>query len=237
MRQEGIARLSSLDISRSRSDFLVMHFLIRDLRKAINGFASGKLLDIGCGNKPYESLFSNIESYTGSDVVQSDRGKVDVICEATNLPFGDEEFDTVFSTQVMEHVSDPFKMMEESWRVLRPGGHFILSVPFSWELHEEPYDFFRYSKYGLQVNLEKKGFEVVYIVPNGGKWAAIVQLNLNIIYSTFKRRGIISKLLKGIFINLRFTRLINHLALWMDNRYPDDLLTLNYVVVARKEAV
>lgn len=235
MRQDGLQRLSSVYIGRNRQDFIVMHFLLRDLTSAISKYATGALLDVGCGNKPYESIFEKkLVSYIGCDVVQSDLNKVDVICEATQLSFEDSKFDTVFSTQVIEHVADPFKMSAEMHRVLKPGGYLIVSAPFSWELHEEPYDFFRYSKYGLKTMFEKAGFEVVEIKPNGGKWAAIIQLNLNMVYSTFKRKSVLTKILKGIFINCRLTSLVNRFAVWVDKKYYSDLLTLNYVVVCRK---
>lgn len=236
MRQQGIARLSDLKIRKSARDFLVMHYLIRDLQQSIPQYAKGAVLDIGCGNKPYEEMFAGkINSYTGCDVVQSDKNKVDVICPATDLKFPNEKFDTVFTTQVIEHVDDPAKMLGEANRVLNMGGHLILSAPFCWELHEEPYDFYRYSKYGLKAMLEKAGFEVLDIKPNGGKWAAVVQLQINIIYSGFTSKRLSSKFSKFLFTKFGFTSLFNRIGLWLDGRSQDDLLTLNYVVVARKK--
>ena len=237
MRQADIQRLSQLSISRNSRDFLVMRYLIDELRLTIPQFSKGDVLDIGCGNKPYESLFTEVAtSYVGCDIVQSDLHKVDIICPATHLDFNDERFDTVFSTQVIEHVDDPFQMLKESFRVLKKGGYLILSAPFTWELHEEPHDYYRYTKYGLKAMLEKEGFELVQINPNGGKWAAIFQMNLNMIYSCFKKPTFFRKILKGLFIQLRFTALVNRFALWLDKRYFDSLLTLNYVVVAKKKA-
>jgi 2-polyprenyl-3-methyl-5-hydroxy-6-metoxy-1,4-benzoquinol methylase len=190
MREEGLHRLKELPVGKNRLDFIVMHYLINDLRHAISRYSQGELLDVGCGNKPYEVLFKDkISSYLGCDVVQSDLNKVDVICEATSLTFDNYRFDTVFSTQVIEHVGDPFRMLEEINRVLKKDGILILSAPFCWELHEEPFDFFRYSKYGLKSMIEKNGFEILELKANGGKWAAIIQMNLNILYSSFKRKG------------------------------------------------
>ncbi len=236
MRPEDLQRLSQLNISKNSRDFLVMHYLIEELRLTIPQFSKGVVLDVGCGNKPYEPLFKEAStSYIGCDVVQSDLKKVDVICPATHLSFNDEHFDTVFSTQVIEHVDDPFQMLKECFRVLRSGGCLILSAPFTWELHEEPYDYYRYTKYGLKAMLEKQGFEVVQIHPNGGKWAAAFQINLNMIYSSFNKKSFLRRLLKGLFIQLRFTALVNSFALWLDKRHFDSLLTLNYVVVAKKK--
>ena len=235
MREAGIKRLSTTEISKNSVDFIVLHYLIRDLKLAINSFASGNLLDVGCGNKPYESLFENkLNSYVGCDVIQSSDNKIDVICKATQLDFQDRRFDTVFSTQVMEHVDNSDLMMGECNRVLKPGGFLILSVPFCWELHEEPYDFFRFTKYGLQELCTRNNFEVVEIMSNGGKWAAISQMNLNMIYGTFKNKSVFTKILKGVFINLGLTSLLNKLAIKFDNKFYDPLLTLNYVLVAKK---
>ncbi len=236
MRETELKRLSSTKISKNTVDFIVMHYLIRDIKSSIEKFATGNLLDVGCGNKPYESLFGNkLSSYTGCDVVQSNENKVDVICLATSLDFEESKFDTVFSTQVMEHVDNSDKMMAECNRVLRTGGHLILSVPFCWELHEEPYDFFRFTKYGLTELCKRNNFEVIEIIANGGKWAAIMQMNLNMIYSTFKRKSFGTKLLKGVFINLHLTQFFNWIAIKIDKKYFDSLLTLNYVLIAKKK--
>lgn len=235
MRETGVERLQSIELHLNRQDYIVMRYLIADLKNAIQNYSAGSVLDIGCGNKPYQNLFSNrITSYTGCDVVQSSLNCVDVICPSTALAFNDESFDTVFTTQVIEHVEDPFKMIAEAKRVLKSNGVIILSAPFTWELHEEPYDFYRYTKYGLEHMLKEAGFSVVQIKANGGKWAALVQMNINIIYSSFNQKGIFNKILKGLFINLRFTSLLNRLGRWLDTKYHDELLTLNYVVVARK---
>lgn len=235
MRDEGINRLSSTEVSLNRRDYIVLYFLFQDLKKVIRESAKGQVLDIGCGNKPYESWFEGrVTEYKGCDVVQSNLCKVDVVCEATALDFPNDRFDTVFSTQVIEHVSDPFTMLREAFRVMRPDGVLILSAPFCWELHEEPYDFFRYSKYGLRSMIENAGFQIEVIIPNGGKWAAIGQLWINIIYSTFTSKKWYTKLLKGLFLNLRFTSFLNWFFVKLDKANYSDLLTLNYVVVARK---
>jgi len=87
----------------------------------------------------------------------------------------------------------------------------------------------------LKELFEKSGFEIDYIKPNGGKWAAIYQLRNNMMYLSFRRRKTIwNKLKKILFMELRLTQLRNHFAIWMDKKFFDDVFTLNYIVVAHK---
>jgi SAM-dependent methyltransferase len=236
MRQEKLPRLSDWHVKTKDPHYIHYYFLIRDIKDAINNYAKGGLLDLGCGNKPYESLYNpRTISQTGCDVIQSDKNRVDVICPVTDLKFQNEQFDTILCTQVLEHVFEHDKMMSEIYRVLKPGGQVILTVPFVWELHEEPYDFFRYTKHALKELFEQAGLEIDYIKPNGGKWAAIYQLRNNMMYLSFRRRKTWwNKLKKILFMELRLTQLRNHFAIWMDKNFYDDVFTLNYIVVAHK---
>ena len=236
MRQEKLPRLSNWHVKSKDPHYIHYYFLIRDIKEAVAKYAKGDLLDLGCGNKPYESLYQPLTvSQLGCDVIQSDRNRVDVLCPVTSLKFMDEQFDTVLCTQVLEHVFEHDKMMSEVYRVLKPGGHLILTVPFAWELHEEPYDFFRYTKHALKELFEQSGFHIDYIKPNGGKWAAVYQLRNNIMYLSFRRRKTLwNKLKKILYMELRLTQLRNHFAIWMDKKFYDDIFTLNYIVVAHK---
>lgn len=234
-REENLPRLSDWHVRSKEWNYIHYYFLIRDVKEAIEKFARGQLLDLGCGNKPFETLYAPVSSsQIGCDIIQSDKNKVDVICPVTELAFHNELFDTVLCTQVLEHVFEHDKMMQEVFRVLKPGGTVILTVPFAWELHEEPYDFFRYTKHALKQLFESTGFEINYIKPNGGKWAAIYQLRNNILYSSFKKKTFYNKLKKILFIELRLTQLRNRWAIWFDKKFRDEVFTLNYIVVAHK---
>lgn len=235
-RQENVPRVSDWHIQTKHPHYIHYYFLIRDIKEAIRHFAKGAFLDLGCGNKPYETLYKPVtSSQIGCDIIQSNKNCVDVICPVTALDFAANQFDSILCTQVLEHVFEHDKMMQEVNRVLKPGGTVILTVPFAWELHEEPYDFFRYTKHALKELFERNGFEIEYIKPNGGKWAAIYQLRNNMMYHSFlKRRTFYNKLKKFLFMELRLTQLRNHFAIWLDKKFYDDIFTLNYIVVARK---
>jgi len=237
-RLENVPRLNDWSVSSKHPHYIHYYFLIRDIREAINKYARGNFLDLGCGNKPYESMYNLVtETQTGCDIMQSDKNRVDVICPATDLKYGNDSFDAVLCTQVMEHIYDHQAMMNEIYRVIKPGCHIILTVPYAWELHEEPYDFFRFTKHALKELFEKTGFTIDYIKPNGGKWAAIYQLRNNMLYHSFhQKKSFANKLKKWLFVELRLTQLRNFFAIWLDKKYKDEIFTLNYIVVAHKPA-
>jgi ubiquinone/menaquinone biosynthesis C-methylase UbiE len=234
-RETGLERLTAEGISLKNQHYIGTSFIRDDIEFAAQKFATGVLLDIGCGNKPYQNIFQNkVTKYVGCDIAQSSLNIVDNICPADNLVYDDNFFDTVFSTQVLEHVGNFNGMISEAYRVLKPGGYGIFTAPFCWELHEEPYDFFRYSKYGFTYSFEQKGFEVIEVKSNGGKWAAIFQLFLNVLFSTRRFNTLRSRIIKLLFIHLRMIYLYNRFAVWLDKRFPDDILTLNYLTIVRK---
>lgn len=123
----------------------------------------GKLLDVGCGSKPYRELF-DVESYRGLDIDSSivrARGIADDVYDGNNFPYLDESFDVVLCNQVLEHVFNPNEFLLEINRVLNKNGKLILTVPFVWDEHEQPYDYARYSTFGLVALLEKNGFKII----------------------------------------------------------------------------
>lgn len=138
--------------------------------------AHGEMLDIGCGEKPYEELFRPyVTRYVGLDhpETQHAHDAVDVWGTATDLPFPDGSFDTVAAFQVLEHVEEPAAMVREAFRVLRPGGVFMVTTPFMWGIHEEPRDFYRYTEYGLRYLLTSAGFDGVEVRAVSGAWAML----------------------------------------------------------------
>lgn len=123
----------------------------------------GRVLDVGCGTNPYKELFKNI-SYVGLEIDTPENRKkseVDFFYDGKTFPFSNHDFDCAISSQVLEHVFEPDDFLKELSRVLKFGGTLLLTVPFIWEEHEQPYDFGRYSSFGLKAILERNGFEVI----------------------------------------------------------------------------
>lgn len=238
MHAENLERLKSLNVGKSDHNYIVYKYLFADLKQAISANAKGDVLDIGCGNKPYLPFFEGkINSYTGCDIIQSDKQLVDIICPATEIPLPDNTKDTVFTTQVIEHVADHRKLLSEAFRILKPGGCLILSGPMAWEHHEEPYDFFRFTKYGFEYILKETGFTDITITPNGGKWAMVGQLLHNSLRSScYGKKSTGARVLKGFYYVFRVKWIINTLFAWLDKIDKDYSSTLNFVVVARKPA-
>jgi SAM-dependent methyltransferase len=125
---------------------------------------TGKTLDIGCGSKPYSGLFNSSE-YTGIDVESSGHihatSKVDIFYNGTEIPFADSHFDSVVCFEVLEVIFNPERFLKEAHRVLKPGGKALFTVPFIWDEHEQPFDYARYSSFGLRFLFEKSGFKVI----------------------------------------------------------------------------
>jgi len=222
-RAQDVDRLKDCQLELANPWYLHLRSLFADLERA-SVHAHGRLLDVGCGNKPYERMFTcRVSEHIGCDVVQSSQHRVDVICPATSLSFGDSSFDTVLCTQVIEHVVDHKQLLSESFRVLKSGGVLILSGPMYWPLHEEPHDFFRFTKHGLKYLLEEAGFVNLEIVNNGGKWALTGQVLVHAI--------------EGTRVGYSFIiRALNRLFAYVDDWHPVQSNTINYLVVAHKPA-
>jgi SAM-dependent methyltransferase len=120
---------------------------------AVSGEMTGRLLDVGCGSKPYQPFFPEAD-YVGLDIdteVARKRGVADHFYNGDIFPFETSSFDSVLCNQVLEHVFNPDDFLNEVNRVLKPSGKLLLTVPFVWDEHEQPYDYARYSSFGVAV--------------------------------------------------------------------------------------
>lgn len=124
------------------------------------------ILDVWCWAQPYKEIFKNRKKYIGIDLEQSwhdhSLEKEDkIFYDGKKIPFDDEYFDTVVSFEVLEHVFNPDEFLIEIKRVMKKWWQLLLTVPFVWDEHEVPYDFWRYSSFWLKSILEKHWFIVI----------------------------------------------------------------------------
>ena len=172
--------------ARAASDWVDLQWsLIVDLLTRVAPRARGRLLDVGCGEKPYEAIFRpyvteylGIEheatfALTAAAARISGLGGPDLVYDGRRLPFEDRTFDTVLNVQVLEHTPTPGALVAEMARVLKDDGLLILSAPFQFRLHEEPHDYFRYSPHGLRVLCEDAGLELVDVLAQGSLWSVL----------------------------------------------------------------
>jgi len=135
-------------------------------------FAKGKMLDLGCGKVPLFETYKNfVSDNICIDWANSSHKNPYLDLEHNineSLPLSNEEFDTVLLSDVLEHIKEPRALWAEMYRVLKPGGVVILNVPFFYWIHEEPYDYHRYTRYALESMATDVGFKIRLLKPIGG---------------------------------------------------------------------
>ena len=202
---------------------------------------NGRLLDFGCGAKPYQSLFTNVTEYIGLDYISEGHShaneNVDVFYDGKIIPFENESFDALFSSEVFEHVFALQEVLPEISRVLKKGGKMLITCPFVWEEHEIPIDYARYSQFALHDMLQKNGFKILITDKNGHFIMAlhqlfIVYLNdfwLNKVFF-FSKFQFFKKIIRQILVPL-----CNWLFLLVEPLWPQShKLYLNTIIVAEK---
>ena len=131
------------------------------------GLLHGRLLDNGCGNQPYRQWYEPfVDEVVTLDATTGDG--VAVLGFADQLPFADQSFDSVLATEVFEHVQNVERAAAEMFRVLRPGGIALVTVPYLYPTHEAPYDFRRFTHFGLADLVRRHGFELLSLQAKGG---------------------------------------------------------------------
>ena len=168
-------------------------------------YAGGRLLDVGCGTKPYREFFG-ADEHVGIDWGNSlHRLDAEHIGSAEELPFPDDSFDTVLCTEVIEHLRHPARAVGEMARVLKPGGHLILTAPFIHGLHEVPHDYFRFTGFGLCSLVEDVNLSVVLLKTRGGRFTVLADLLFRAAQAPLKsvlRRVPLGKRLQAGFLKL-----------------------------------
>ncbi len=194
----------------------------------------GRLLDFGCGSKPYKFLFK-VDKYIGIDYENEghphDEEQIDVFYDGGKLPFKDAEFDYVLCTEVFEHLFDLDDKLVEFNRVLKDNGLMFVTCPFVWNEHEIPYDYARYTSFALNDKFKKKGFEVV----SYNKGGTFIETYTQIFFLYFSKKDTKFKSDKiGIF-KKSVIFMVNLFGKTMNRLLPNnDSLYLTNIYVVRK---
>ena len=216
--------------------FIFPFYLIRQgiLKKIIplSKKLTGNILDFGCGSKPYLQYFSHAQKYTGLDIHKSghlhEDEQIDVFYDGKTIPFEDNHFDAVFSSEVFEHIFNLPEVLPEIHRVLKPGGKLLFTCPFAWPEHEVPYDYARYSSYGIKYLIEQQGFKVLEQHKTGHFFEVIMQYLIfyifcllpkkpSFLYYFFHQLFILPFLLFTLFISLIMPKKIKRKDLYFNN--------------------
>ncbi|MDP9149844.1 MAG: class I SAM-dependent methyltransferase [Myxococcota bacterium] len=245
---------------RGVSDWVDLQWsLLVDDLKLVAPIARGRLLDVGCGEKPYEAIFRPyVTEYIGIEheatfalTSASGRGGPDLAYDGKTLPFPDASFDTILNVQVLEHTPDPQRLIDEMSRVLRRDGRLIVTAPFSFRLHEEPHDYFRYSPHGLRSMLGKAGLEVVDLHAHGGLFSVLAhKINTFLAFRLGRLEGMSQGMGKlgherqaaapprywALPVVLPTMATLSAGARVMDRAFPEPTEALSFLVVARKSA-
>ena len=212
------------------------------VKAAIQATTTGdRILDAGAGECRNRELIEN-QTYIALDAACGDQSwnysGLDAIANLEKVPFKPNSFDVVICTQVLEHVREPQLVLNEFFRIAKEGGSIYISAPQGWGVHQAPYDFFRYTHFGLRYLLEKSGFEMISITPSCGYYSYLAN-RLTVLPKTLFwqiKRGWLRLLLSpiellsyGLFV-LLLPIILNGIDFMDKNRN----YTLNYLVTARK---
>ena len=206
--------------------------LYQNVSKLITNL-NGRLLDVGCGTKPYENI-CNVDEYIGLEI--DDEGNrqhnyADVFYDGKTIPFEDKSFDSILSNQVFEHVFNPNQFLKEINRVTKVEGRFLITVPFVWDEHEQPYDYARYSSFGLKYILAENGFEIMEHRKSNNGIEVIFQLINDYLYKVIMTENAYFNLLIIILLMAP----INMSGLILSKLLPrNNDLYLDNIVLAKK---
>ena len=181
----------------------------------------GRVLDLGAGMAKYKKIIvKNTRNYVACDVKKNKN--INTICDVTNLVFPPESFDTVISTQVLEHVDNPFIVAQEIKKVLKTGGNAIITAPFMFPFHADPKDNFRFSREGLEEIFRSTGFEIIGSGVYGGFFMVLSEMIHFSWFNPYKRKS------GRIFI------IIEKIAKFFDKLISSKIIYANAFVVAKK---
>jgi len=183
--------------------YLTNRHIYKHVKRLAPSF-TGRLLDFGCGSKPYKELFINVSDYVGLDYENPGHShtneEIDVYYNGKDIPFPPTHFDCLLSTEVLEHVANIELTLKEWHRVLKPKGRLLLTVPFFFPEHEMPHDYRRYTAIGIETVLMEHGFHCREVTRMGTPIETISQLTICYIEKMFPAKSMILRVLRDLLL-------------------------------------
>lgn len=211
---------------------------IADFLKPELNKLTGSVLDIGTGQSPWKGYLQSGVKFTGLDTQDSDQFNMpknpDVIYySGTKFPFANASFENAISVEVLEHIPDSRLFLAETFRILKPGGKLLLTVPWSARRHHIPHDYVRYTKEGLRELLDQQGFKNIEIQERGNDITTAFNKLLILFSNLIRLPSIFAIVLSVILLPILFILLIAaHLSLFLKINLRTD--PLGYAVIAIK---
>lgn len=219
------------DPARRRFLSPLLYGLYRELAPRLRRYSHGRMLDAGCGTMPYRSLvLGQVDQYVGFDIERRTDG-VEYVGDIEDLePVPSGSVDVILCSEVLEHVSHPPAALRACHRVLKPGGTLIVTTPFLARLHEEPYDFFRYTEHGLRTLFTDAGFEIEDMASTGSLLSFLGhQAATMLVIPIWHVKGLKTVAFSAV------SWLITRPCSWVDRRLPGRrVLPLGYVTIGRR---
>lgn len=212
---------------------IVSHYiqLENEYKKIFSKFVKEdfNILDLGAGRLFYRDFIRKYASNYKSIDFEKTHKDLDYIGTSSRTGLKKESFDVVFCSQVLEHVPDPKESFEEINRILRKDGIAIISTPFLMYLHNEPYDFYRYTKHALKKFAIESNFEIIKLKEVGGLFGFIGSIFAMFSIGLFWRIPILNWII--YWINF----VLQHLFLFLDEITANaKVFPSNYLLVVRK---
>ncbi len=213
------------------------YFNRRAIYKGIKKHAkklNGHLLDFGCGTKPYEDLF-NVDKYVGLDIEENEGhnlplDKIDVFYDGVRIPFSTDTFNSIYSSEVFEHIFNLNEILLEINRVHKKGGLMLITMPFVWQEHEMPNDFGRYTSSGIKSILKECNYEIIEHSVQPSFFLTIVQMLAAYIYNAILPKY---KVLKFLLMPITIFP-VNLFGLFFSFILPEKKeLFINHIILAK----
>jgi SAM-dependent methyltransferase len=215
------------------NSWIVTECVARAYAKYIPIYMQGDLLDLGCGNCPFYGFYKQfISSVFCIDWANSLHANPynDISCDISKpLPLEDSIFDTILLSDVLEHIFEPECILNESYRLLKSNGVLFLNVPFLYWIHENPYDFYRYTEFALKQLASKSGFTIEIIEIVGGSLETWADITSKLTSYLPIARIFFPRLLFELVFFLRKFNSLNHKLAVIDSLFPT-----GYFIVMRK---